>query len=62
MKGRKDPITKLEQEFWKRFPGLLADDPEDKLNDIIGFLRFISHNYFKYMEKHPFCHKSSLPN
>lgn len=47
IRGRTKPLSKLEKEFWDRFPDLLIDDPEDELNQIVGLLRTTTNHYFR---------------
>jgi len=47
VRGRKEPSTKLERIFWQEFPNLLIDDPDERLNGIIGTLRNAAVKYFE---------------
>lgn len=46
IRGRKEPLTKAEKEFWERFSELCIDDPEDGLNELVGLLRETAKAYF----------------
>ena len=47
IRGKINPLSKLEREFWNRFPALTSDDPEDNLNEIIGIMRAAAVKYFE---------------
>lgn len=47
IRGRKEPLTKLESKFWNMYPELCVDDPEDELNELIAILRNEAIKYFK---------------
>ena len=46
IRGRKELPSRPEREFWRQFPELLIDDPEDMLNELIGLLRTAATTYW----------------
>jgi hypothetical protein len=51
VRGRKKLPTRLEQDFWERFPELLSDDQEDQHNNLIQKLRKTAQEWFASLEK-----------
>jgi len=50
IRGKKERPSKLQYEFYKKFPQLLCDDPEDEHNELIRILRNTAFNYFKKLD------------